>query len=114
MNSPGDLQHWRALTFLDHIVGAIAASDDVSAQMMSIVQETTDITETQVCSLYTWDPEERSLTLTATNGLPEYAIGGVKLALGEGITGWVAEQRQPLAVLDVRDDPRFVWIPEVD
>jgi len=38
----------------------------------------------------------------------------VKLGLGEGVTGWVAAERQPLVVSDVRREPRFVWVPGLD
>jgi K+-sensing histidine kinase KdpD len=34
--------------------------------------------------------------------------------VGEGITGWVANARVPLAARDVRKEPRFKWVPEVD
>jgi signal transduction histidine kinase/CheY-like chemotaxis protein len=102
------------MAFLERIVLAIAASNDIAVHMQSIVRETTEVTGTQVCSLYIWDEKASRLTLTATHGLPPHAVGDVQLALGEGITGWVAEHRQPLVVEDVHLDPRFVWIPDVD
>ncbi len=108
------VEQLRALKFLERIVGAIAATDDISAHMQSIVQETTEVTGTQVCSLYLWDAEDEQLTLTATHGLPSRAIGEVKLGVGEGITGWVASHREPVTVADVRHDSRFAWIPGVD
>jgi len=79
-----------------------------------IIDETVTATNTQVCSLYLWDDAEKALVLTATNGLNPAGIGTVKLGLGEGITGWVAAQRTPLAVQDVRQDPRFQWVPNLD
>ncbi|MDE3074842.1 MAG: GAF domain-containing protein, partial [Chloroflexota bacterium] len=61
-----------------------------------------------------WDDARKLLVLTATNGLSQSGVGAVKLGLGEGVTGWVAAQRQPLAVRDVRREPRFVWVPDLD
>ncbi len=104
----------RELTFLERVALASATASDHTALLRSIVDETTVATETQVCSLYLWDDTERVLTLTATNGLAESGIGRVKLGLGEGVTGWVAAQRRPLAVPDVRAEPRFVWVPNLD
>jgi signal transduction histidine kinase len=104
----------RELTFLERVARASATASDHTALLRSIVDETTVATETQVCSLYLWDDSERVLTLTATNGLAESGIGRVKLGLGEGVTGWVAAQRRPLAVPDVRAEPRFVWVPNLD
>jgi signal transduction histidine kinase len=104
----------RELTFLERVARASATASDHTALLRSIVDETTVATDTQVCSLYLWDDAERVLTLTATNGLAASGIGHVKLGLGEGVTGWVAAQRRPLAVPDVRAEPRFVWVPNLD
>ncbi|HLY63985.1 MAG TPA: EAL domain-containing protein [Chloroflexota bacterium] len=104
----------RELAFLQRIVRAAAVAEDEAGLMQSIVHETNEATGTQVCSLYLWDESEQRLTLTATNGLSSQAVGSLKMELGEGITGWVAENRRPLAVEDVRRDKRFSWIPNVD
>src|SRR5258708_2626764 len=112
MSDPG--RRLRELTFLERIARASATASDHAALLRSIVDETTEATDTQVCSLYLWDDRERVLTLTATNGLAVSGIGRVKLGQGEGVTGWVAAQRRPLAVPDVREDPRFVWVPNLD
>src|SRR5258708_19998219 len=112
MSDPG--RRLRELTFLERVARASATASDHTALLRSIVDETTVATDTQVCSLYLWDDTERVLTLTATNGLAESGIGRVKLGLGEGVTGWVAAQRRPLAVPDVRAEPRFVWVPNLD
>ena len=40
--------------------------------------------------------------------------GVVRLGLGEGVTGWVAAQRSALVVPDVRAEPRFTWVPNLD
>jgi two-component system sensor histidine kinase KdpD len=50
----------------------------------------------------------------ATNGLNRGGIGRATLRVGEGIVGWVANARVPLAARDVRTDPRWKWVPEVD
>lgn len=38
----------------------------------------------------------------------------MRLALGEGVTGWAAEDRRPAVVADVRAEPRFRWLGGVD
>src|SRR5213078_2586702 len=52
--------------------------------------------------------------LVATNGLNRGGIGRATLRVGEGIVGWVANARIPLAARDVRSEPRWKWVPEVD
>lgn len=104
----------RELSFLEHVVKISSSALDHEAVLRLIIDETVTATNTQVCSLYLWDEGEKALVLTATNGLNPAGIGNVKLGLGEGITGWVAAQRQAAAVPDVRSDPRFSWVPNLD
>src|SRR5438477_8719829 len=83
----------RELSFLEHIVRLSSSTLDHDAMLQTIINETVDATGTQVCSLYLWEPAEKALVLTATNGLSPSGIGQVKLGLGEGVTGWVAAER---------------------
>jgi signal transduction histidine kinase len=104
----------RQLAFLERVVRATAEQADHDQLLRLIIDETTEATDTQVCSLYLWDDAEKLLILTATNGLAQSGIGQVRLGLGEGVTGWVAAQRAPLAVPDVRAEPRFMWVANLD
>src|SRR5579871_5340249 len=104
----------RQLAFLERIVQATAEEGDHAALLRTIIDETTESTGTQVCSLYLWDDDEKVLVLTATNGLAQSGVGRVRLGLGEGVTGWVASRRAPLAVPDVRLEPRFAWVDNLD
>lgn len=79
-----------------------------------IIRETTSAIGTDVCSLYLANPGGRDLTLTATNGLNERMVGRVVMQLGEGVTGWVAETRQPMKVSDVTLEPHWKWIAGLD
>ena len=51
-----------------------------------------------VCSIYIYDEATRKLTLRATQGLDESAIGAVQLGLGEGITGQAVRELRPICV----------------
>lgn len=104
----------RQLAFLERVVQATAEQADHAAVLRTIIDETTEATGTQVCSVYLWDEDEKVLVLTATNGLAQSGVGRVRLGLGEGVTGWVAARRSPLAVADVRLEPRFEWVDNLD
>jgi sugar diacid utilization regulator len=54
------------------------------------------------------------MLLNATNGLNENMVGKVRMRVGEGITGWVAETRQPAVAADVGRDPHWKWVPGLD
>ena len=79
-----------------------------------IIRETTAALGVDVCSLYLLNPGSRELALTATNGLNERMVGRVTMRVGEGVTGWVAETRQPMFVSDVALDPHWKWVPGLD
>ena len=104
----------RQLAFLERVVRATAETADHHQLLRSIIDETTEATGTQVCSLYLWEESDRQLVLTATNGLSQSGVGHVRLGLGEGVTGWVAAHRQPLQVPNVYTEPRFTWVPGLD
>jgi DNA-binding PucR family transcriptional regulator/putative methionine-R-sulfoxide reductase with GAF domain len=104
----------RELEFLQRLSQSAASTMDSDELLELIIRETTSAIGTDVCSLYLLDPTGRHLTLTATNGLNEAMVGKVTMALGEGVTGWVAQSRRPLRVLDVHEDSRWKWIPGLD
>lgn len=58
------------------------------------------------CFIYVLEDDE--LILSASKNPHPEAVNRLKLKLGQGITGWVAKHRQPVAVAkNAADDPRF-------
>jgi len=43
----------------------------------------------------------------------EHLPGTIRMRLGEGIAGWVAEHGEPALVADKWDDPRYLYIPSL-
>src|SRR5438132_99892 len=79
-----------------------------------VIDRTTDAMGAEVSSLYLLEKPDAVLRLVATNGLNRGGIGRATLRIGEGIVGWVANARVPLAARDVRSEPGWKWVPEVD
>src|SRR5215470_10871434 len=104
----------RELEFLQRLSQSAASTMDSDELVELIIRETTSAIGTDVCSLYLASPGGRDLTLTATNGLNERMVGKVVMTLGEGVTGWVAETRQPMKVSDVSMEPHWKWVPGLD
>jgi sugar diacid utilization regulator/GAF domain-containing protein len=110
-----DLRHTlRELEFLRRLSQSAASTMDSDALVDLIIRETTSALDTDVCSLYLLRPDGRELVLTATNGLNERMCGRVTMQVGEGITGWVADTREPKLVSDVALEPHWKWIPGLD
>lgn len=104
----------RELSFLQEVAQLAASARDWDEMLRIIIDRTTDAMRVEVSSLYLLERRDGVLRLIATNGLNRRYIGKATLRVGEGITGWVANARVPLAAPDVRADPRFKWIRGVD
>src|SRR5213594_1671167 len=104
----------RELSFLHEVAQLAASARDWDEMLRIVIGRTTDAMGAEVSSLYLLEKPEGVLRLVATNGLNRGGIGRAALRLGEGIVGWVANARVPLAARDVRAEPRWKWVPEVD
>src|SRR5579875_377899 len=68
--------------------------------------------ETEVCSLYLFDPKRERLVLRATVGLEGDSVGKVSMRVDEGLVGMVIETGEPQAVEDAISHPRYKYFPE--
>jgi sugar diacid utilization regulator/putative methionine-R-sulfoxide reductase with GAF domain len=104
----------RELLFLQRLSKAAASTMEPDALLELIIAETTGAMEVEVCSIYLYEESTDDVVLTATNGLDTGNIGRARLKSGQGVTGWVAANRQPLVVPDVTREPRFQFLRGVD
>ena len=102
------------LSFLREVAQLASSARDWDEMLRVVIDRTTDAMRAEVSSLYLLEKRDGLLRLAATNGLDRRWIGKATLRIGEGITGWVANARVPLAVRDVRNEPRFKWVRAVD
>lgn len=102
------------LTFLADVARLAASARTFEELMGTILDRARAAARADVCSIYLMDRDRTGLTLAATDGLDQEAVGRARLALGEGLTGHAALQRAPVTSIDVNVDPRFAWIREVD
>jgi GAF domain-containing protein len=59
------------------------------------------------CSIAEVDDEAEELVYVAASGAGADAVTGIRLPIGRGIAGWVAQSGQPIAVSDLSRDTRF-------
>lgn len=99
---------------LRRVIETITSSPDLDAVVTSTIDLVLEATGGDACFLHLWDPERRRLVLTAASPPFDAAVGRVTLALGEGIAGWVAANRQSVSIPEGKfDDPRYKYIPEL-
>jgi phosphotransferase system enzyme I (PtsP) len=75
--------------------------------------EVAAIAAADVASIYLRDDVagEPGFTLCANVGFPAEAVGRVRLRLGEGIVGFVAERARPVSVDMAEQDEHFKYVP---
>ncbi|MBI4061355.1 MAG: GAF domain-containing protein, partial [Elusimicrobia bacterium] len=93
-------------------VGRLLSSKlEIGELLTSVLELSTRVVEADSASLLLLDEQTRELYFDVALGLGPSAAK-MRLPLGEGIAGSVAEQRAPEIINDVRLDPR--WSPEMD
>ena len=100
------------LGVLRKIGQALSSAWDLESTLELITCQTAQVMGMDSCSIYLLDESGETLVLKATTGLAPEAIGRARLRLGEGITGWAAQEGVALGVRDAARDPRFKYLPE--
>lgn len=90
-----------------HDIGSrMAGADGLHAVLKRIVDLISSEVECDSCFIYV--AEEDELVLRASKNPHPEVVGRLKLRVGQGITGWVAEHREPVALArNAFQDPRF-------
>lgn len=73
-----------------------------------IVMVTAEVMNSKICSLLLLDEEKKELAIHATQSVSEAYNRKANIKLGEGVAGLVVKGNQPVAVLDVREDNRYI------
>ncbi len=95
------------VTFLHEISSRIAAADPLHAVLDRIVEFVTTIIPCDSCFIYTVENEK--LILRASRNPHPDLVDTLDVKIGQGITGWVAEHREPVAIATkASEDPRFI------
>ena len=102
------------LRFLHRVARMATTARTWDELLETVVDETRDALRASVSSLYLLDRDAENLTLAATNGLDRFQIGRARVPFGAGVTGRVAESRDPLVIPDVSKDERFLWVRGID
>jgi len=97
----------RLISALSEISQAISSDQYLDDILRLIVTVTANVMGSKICSLWILDERERALTIRATQTMSEEYLKERSLKLGEGVVGFVAQQKKPLAILNVLEEPRF-------
>jgi uroporphyrinogen-III synthase len=79
---------------------------------LRVVEFISDVVACDSCFIYV--VEDGNLVLKASKNPHSEVMGRLKLRIGQGITGWVAEHRKPVVIArNAGQDPRFLSFTEL-
>lgn len=94
------------IDFLHEISSRIAGADSFHVVLGRIVDFVTTIIPCDSCFIYVLEGEK--LVLRASQNPHADLIDNLDIELGQGVTGWSAEHREPVAIAsNASNDPRF-------
>ncbi len=95
-----------SFNFLHEISTRLAAADPLHTVLDRIVEFVTTMIPCDSCFIYTLEGEK--LLLRASRNPHADIVDSLDLKVGQGITGWVAEHREPVAIASkASEDSRF-------
>lgn len=98
------------LDTLHRIVHAVNKAQGLQDALSVLVKSVKEAIACDVCSIYLVDESSRSNVLMATVGLHAKAVGKVRLPMGRGLVGLVAERAEPVNVADAPAHPRYIRV----
>ncbi|MDO8794224.1 MAG: GAF domain-containing protein [Vicinamibacterales bacterium] len=94
------------VSFLHEIGSRFAAADSLQTVLNRILNFVSTVVQCDSCFIYVLEKDE--LVLRASKNPHADIVDRLKLQVGQGLTGWVAAHRQPVAVgCHAFEDPRF-------
>ncbi|MBN1384431.1 MAG: GAF domain-containing protein [Elusimicrobia bacterium] len=96
-----------SLTEFFEIAKTITSTSDVDSILKKIGAVAEKLTSTEASSLMLLDEDKKSLYFKVASGEKGKALTKIKVPVGEGIAGWVAQNKEPLVIQDVKSDSRF-------
>ena len=97
---------------LHRVSGIVSSELSLDEMLGEIVGLTARVSGCEACLVYLVEPETGEFVLRASL-LPHASdLGRLRMKMGEGVTGWVAEHQSPVALSSrAAEDPRFKIFP---
>jgi uroporphyrinogen-III synthase len=94
------------IALLSQIASKISATTPLHELMAHVIAFVTALVECDSCIIYVIEGDK--LLLRVSKDLHPQVTDRLKMKIGQGVTGWVAEHREPMVIAQgAHDDPRF-------
>jgi diguanylate cyclase (GGDEF)-like protein len=102
----------RDLLVFHNVARALTSALDRDAILRAIMQQMEQFFEPETWSLLLLDELRKELYYVVAVGHTEADLRNLRVPVGQGIAGWVAEHGESLIVPEVSHDPRFASLAE--
>lgn len=85
----------------------LSSTLDINNVLHSVLELATEVVHAEASALLLLDEKKNELYFDVALGSAKESVKEIRLKVGEGIAGWVAQERKPLIVNDVTQDKRF-------
>lgn len=102
----------RVMTAVAESAAVITATLNLDDVLQGILEQISQALRVEVVSLALIDPKGKELEFRASTGRQYQNVVGMRLEIGEGVAGWVAQEGHGVVISDAYQDPRFY--PEID
>lgn len=109
MKTIGDLKTVKGeLGFLEEMQKVLGSSNDIEEILVMIMRRTKELTRAEAWSIIFLEEATGELYFQKTNGRIKKELKKLRLKVGEGVAGWVAEHGMPVVIPDACKDKRFL------
>ena len=99
---------------LRRIGEAMGSLFDLEEMLKAVAGVAVQVTGTDSAQVYLFNDAHDTLVLRAVTDGSGEVIGKLRLKVGEGLTGWVAQHKEPVMLgHDAHHDARFKFVPEL-
>ncbi|MBM9579596.1 SpoIIE family protein phosphatase [Leptospira sp. 201903070] len=72
-----------------------------------VLEKILEFLEARTGTIYLADHKSKTLRILAAKGIPKEAVHSIVVPFGEGIAGWVAQERKNLLIQNLEEDKRY-------
>ena len=98
----------KEIKILRRVIEILNSGLDLNIIFHNVISMALEYTKADSCFLYILDRKNSELVLVASSNPHPKILRKIKLKIGEGVTGWVAEKKEPVIIPEKAfQDPRF-------
>jgi diguanylate cyclase (GGDEF)-like protein len=111
-SAPPDIQEGTEVTVFHELGKALTSSLQLDQVLRTIMEKITEVLRPDTWSLLLMDTNKNELYFQIATGKGSDALRDVRIKVGQGLAGWVAESGEAVVVPDTTKDSRF--FPQLD